>query len=560
MPGPGEKLRVLGRLRLSRYTDESTSIERQIEIIQQWADAHEHQVIGWAEDIDVSRDVDPFDTPGLGPWFLEDKRDEWDIVATWKLDRLATGSIYLNNVLDWCTKNNKSLVSVTESFDLDHWIGRMIANVIAGLAEGELEAIKERTRGSRRKLRSEARWGGGRPAFGYVTVRRETGEGWGLEIDPLAYVLVRRIVEAMLDGGSYTQLARELNEEGIVTPTEYYRAQQLGIATLKRSELPEELRAPPVDPPNKKRKRQRQWPPSWSQTPIRNMIKSPALRGFVHHKKDVLRDGSGLPVQFGDPLVSLEEWERLQEIATRRRDERRATRTSKLSPLGGVVSHKSCGLTLHHTRKVTRGIEYRYYRCEKQDMHIVPADLVEETVSETVLSAVGDIPILERVWAPGDSKIAELREAISGIDALSVSLAKAKSATTRERIQSQIDALDNRIAELESAPAIEARWEYKPTGGTYGDEWEKSDWDARRDLLKRSGISVRVHFSNAEGRRSAASAAKLEYEIKFPSELKAKLGHPPNPDDSWQMISGDLYVPYVRRSVVPDEARVKDRV
>jgi site-specific DNA recombinase len=86
-------MRVLGRLRLSRSTEESTSIERQREIVQQWADANGHSVVGWAEDIDVSGAVDPFDTPQLGPW-LGHRVTEWDILCAWKLDRLGSETGY----------------------------------------------------------------------------------------------------------------------------------------------------------------------------------------------------------------------------------------------------------------------------------------------------------------------------------------------------------------------------------------------------------------------------------------------------------------------------------
>ena len=58
--------RVLGRIRLSRLTDESTSAERQRELIEQWSAMHDHEVVGWAEDLDVSGSVDPFDTRALG--------------------------------------------------------------------------------------------------------------------------------------------------------------------------------------------------------------------------------------------------------------------------------------------------------------------------------------------------------------------------------------------------------------------------------------------------------------------------------------------------------------
>ena len=77
--------RVLGRIRLSRLTTESTSAARQRELIEQWAAMHDHTVIGYAEDLDVSGSVDPFEAPALSPWFREDRRGEWDILVAWKL-------------------------------------------------------------------------------------------------------------------------------------------------------------------------------------------------------------------------------------------------------------------------------------------------------------------------------------------------------------------------------------------------------------------------------------------------------------------------------------------
>ena len=90
---------------LSRSTRESTSIERQREIIQQWAGSNNHTVVGWASDIDVSGSLDPFDTPELGKW-LSDRAPEWDIVAAWKLDRLGRNAIQLNKLFGWCKEGS----------------------------------------------------------------------------------------------------------------------------------------------------------------------------------------------------------------------------------------------------------------------------------------------------------------------------------------------------------------------------------------------------------------------------------------------------------------------
>jgi DNA invertase Pin-like site-specific DNA recombinase len=147
--------RVLGRLRLSVAADESTSIERQREAVEAWAKANDHTVVGWAEDNDVSGSVDPFDTPAFGDW-LSNRVPEFDVIATWKLDRLSRSSIKMNKLFGWCIDHDKTVVSTSESIDLGTPVGRLIANVIAFLAEGELEAMRDRQLSSRRKLREAA--------------------------------------------------------------------------------------------------------------------------------------------------------------------------------------------------------------------------------------------------------------------------------------------------------------------------------------------------------------------------------------------------------------------
>jgi DNA invertase Pin-like site-specific DNA recombinase len=79
-------------------------------------------------------------------------------------------------------------------------VGRLIANVIAFLAEGELDAMRERQLGCRRKLRELGRWPGGEPPYGYTAVT--TDDVWTLDIDPLASKMVQRIVNDVIDGAS----------------------------------------------------------------------------------------------------------------------------------------------------------------------------------------------------------------------------------------------------------------------------------------------------------------------------------------------------------------------
>jgi site-specific DNA recombinase len=497
-----DSLRVLGRLRLSRSTEESTSIERQREVIQQWADSGGHTVVGWAEDLDVSGAVDPFDTPALGEW-LSRRAPDWDVLCAWKLDRLGRDAIRLNKLFGWAIDHGKTVVSATEGIDLSTPVGRLIANVIAFLAEGELEAIRERQKASRSKLRQSARWPGGKPPYGYTALQRDGG-GWTLVVDPLASSVVRRIVDDVLDGKPLTRIARELTAEGYRTPAAYY--------TALRADQPA-LRWTPDETPTGK----------WDATPLRNMLRSKALRGYAHHNGETVRDDDGLPVELAEPLVTLDEWELIQATLDRVQQSRAGTLRNEASPLAGIVVCYECGEPLHHDRNSVKRDQhhyvYRYYRCKSRDHTMIPAEELETLAEETFLEALGDTEVRERVWVRGDAREAEMREAVTALDELSSAAGRVRSTTAKQRLQKQLDAIDARIAALETAPSREARWEYQPTGGTYLSVWESSDSDARRELLLRSGITIAASIRGVEGKRSASNGGAWQFEIRVPSEI-----------------------------------------
>lgn len=459
-----QSLRVLGRLRLSRISEESTSISRQREVVQQWADVNGHTVIGWAVDENVSGSVDPFDTPSFGGW-LNEKHEQFDVVCAWRLDRLGRDSIRLNKLFGWCQEFGKTLVSCSEGIDLSTPVGRLIGNVVAFLAEGELEAIRERQSASREKLRREARWPGGRPPYGYKQARNETGDGWVLEVDPKAASVVRRITGAVLAGTALNAVAAELNREGVLAPTEHYR-QQTGK---------------PVGDSK------------WRQAPMKLMLQSKALLGVVHFKGEAVRDDQGAPVRMAPELITADEFNRVQSVLAGV-ESRYVNRVRDASPLSGLVSCFFCGKGLTFTQNVKGGKRYAYYRhpvnsgCEGAGL--VPLERLQTDFEAAFMGVLGGEAIRERVWLPGDDRESELREAVQAFDELTAAAGRMSSQTARTRLQSQLAALDTRIGELESAPRREGGWEWVEVGGTYGDAWAAADVDGRRELLGRSGITV----------------------------------------------------------------------
>ena len=429
-------MRVLGRIRLSKFTEESTSAARQREIIEQWAAANDHTVVGWAEDIDVSGSVDPFETPGLKPWI--ERAHEWDILCTWKLDRLGRRAIPLNKVFGWILDNGKVLVCVSDNIDLSTWVGRLIANIIAALAEGELEAISERTKASRKKLLELGRWPGGTVPYGFEPYELPDG-GWKLRPHQKHSKVVREIAHKVIDGYSVGSVADE------------YKM------------LPQSV---------------------W------NMLTAKYLLGHATYEGRTVRDAAGHPVLYAEPILTQDEWDRLQKAVEARRQFQ--TRTVGVSPLYGVAFCPECENKLYQrTYKNKRGDgEYRYYYCPGKHGRNIPAAALEKLVFNTFLEEFGDDQVLERVYVPAEDHQNELEAAIRAVDELSSLAGAMTSDTVRSRLTEQMRALDFEIGRLEKRPNRPAGWEYKETGSTFKSVWPISSQDDKRKMIIDKGITT----------------------------------------------------------------------
>src|SRR5690606_3727937 len=99
MDYPGPMSRVLGYVRLSRLTSETTSPARQREVIERWVKHEGHDLIDIVSDLDVSGAKSPLERPELGPRLTT--ADGFDILAAAKLDRLSRSAADVHDLLRW---------------------------------------------------------------------------------------------------------------------------------------------------------------------------------------------------------------------------------------------------------------------------------------------------------------------------------------------------------------------------------------------------------------------------------------------------------------------------
>lgn len=478
-------MKILGRVRLSKSTEESTSVDRQKELIENWANTNGHKIVAWAEDVDVSGSVSPFDAPELGKYLTPEGAKSWDIIVAWKLDRLARNSIALHKLFGFCQENEKSLVSISENIDLSTWVGRMVAGVIAGVAEGELEAIKERVISSQRKLRELGRWPGGTPPYGWHAIKALDG-GYKLEHDPVAFPILRRLIEETIDGKPTKVLASELTNEGVTAPRNHMNGKQGG---------------------------------EWSSQAIRRILSSRTLLGWTMHDNRPVIGDDGLPVLKCPPAVTPEEFDLLQQSL----DGRRWAKVSpdRTSPLLGVIKCWHCGANMYH-RRAREKASGGYYCPEGCKQYSVNDNHALSIVEEQFKIELGDYKVVRKQISSPTDVSRELAQTEQNYQQLADFISTTNDPVALKTLLGQLGKLENRLTQLREQAAEPETEKWITSDETYSQQWERMDTEQRRQLMISCGLTFRIRQL---ARGSRHGYAPVEYEFQVPTELEQVLQH-----------------------------------
>ena len=130
-------------------------------------------------------------------------------VAVWRLDRLGRTASGLTALFDKLQARRINFVSIRDSIDLSTAAGRLIANVLASVAEYENELRSERVRAGQEVARAAGkRWGGSKPGRrlkvtdeAVATILRMAGEGAAKTAMARATGLSRQTVYSILRRG-----------------------------------------------------------------------------------------------------------------------------------------------------------------------------------------------------------------------------------------------------------------------------------------------------------------------------------------------------------------------
>jgi len=127
--------------------------ENQLIALREWAINAKHTVVGEFVDKVSSKDTRPEKEIVLKKMRL----GEADGVAFFALDRWGRNMTELVLELEEFSKSGQSLISLKEGIDLSTAAGRMMANVLAAMANFERDRIRERTMLGLARARSQGK-------------------------------------------------------------------------------------------------------------------------------------------------------------------------------------------------------------------------------------------------------------------------------------------------------------------------------------------------------------------------------------------------------------------
>lgn len=224
--------------------------------------------------------------------------------------------------------------------------------------------------------------------FGYV---KDPGDKEKWLIDEPAAEVVRKIYALCLAGRGPSQIARLLEEEKILVPSAYYES----VGRSHSHKVPTN-------------------PCSWDQGTIVGILENRQYTGcavnfksttvsYKVHKKihNATEDYQIIP-NMQEPIISEEQWLRVQEL---RKHRRRPTATGRTSLFSGLVYCPDCGAKLHFCAAKSLKRNQEFWRCSNYkdgrgtcQIHYIRDIVLERIVLEAISSLADFVKCHEPVF------------------------------------------------------------------------------------------------------------------------------------------------------------------
>lgn len=204
--------------------EDKYSLGEQAEMTRRYCQEKGYEIVGECKEAHTGFELD--ERPEMTRIRQMIRRREIDVLILISLDRLARNQNHQAVVIYECERYNVKVELVLEVYE-DTPIGRHMRSTMAFVAEIERERIRERTmRGKRGRVKSGKIMPGGRPKYGYLWSNPERHRKEHFVVNPETAPIVERIFQEAASGKPMRRIAIELGNEGILSPTDYWRVHQ----------------------------------------------------------------------------------------------------------------------------------------------------------------------------------------------------------------------------------------------------------------------------------------------------------------------------------------------
>ncbi|MFE9063240.1 recombinase family protein [Streptomyces violaceusniger] len=518
------QLRGVSALRLSVLTDETTSPERQREANQGAAvslgiDLADREAV----DLGVSASkTTPFQRPELGSWLR--RPDDFDALVFWRFDRAVRSMDDMHELAKWAREHLKMIVfaegpggrlvlDFRNSLDP---MAQLMVTLFAFAAQMEAQAIRERVTSAQAAMRvMPLRWRGSRPPYGYMPAPLEGG-GWTLVQDPEAVAILERIIKELrgdpskaIPPKSLAAIARGLNDDGIPSSRDHWSLKQGrktgGKTGGKAGETVVRGRF------------------AWRHGAIKELLTSERLLGWKTQANKPVRDSEGAPVMAtAEPILTREEFDAVGAVlADRSVDNKQSDRVDTVALLLRIIHCDGCGerMYLHRpSQKSTTNTET--YKCGSltrghtcNARATIKREWAEEYAEREFLRMLGALEVTHTRTIPGYDPKPELDATLAEYEEHQAQQGRQKSSAAKAAWQKRADALDARLAELESREKVEPRTEVVATGKTYADLWAGADTAGKRKMMQDAGAYLSVKRGTRGGWRQL-DERRVDFDVR----------------------------------------------
>lgn len=519
----GNRCAIYVRVSTAGQERDGTSLETQEAACREYAESHGYTVVGVYRDAHTGTEL--WERPQLTLLRERVRQREIDVLLAFDPDRAFRSQVYTAIVLEECQRHGCRLDFVLFELE-DSAQGRFLLSARQFVAELELEKIRERTvRGKRARLTGGKIHNHGPELFGY---RRDKEAGVRL-IHEYQAAIVRRIFERIgVDGASIRSLVKQLNDEGIPTPSAG------------------------------KQDRDGDGASRWGTGVIHRMVRNPAYKGETIEWRTTGHGGKRnptekpqdewirLPEGTTPAIVTSELWAAVQaRLESNKGDSTRNRKHFYL--LRGLIRCAVCGQKMRPEPEHN----YRVYRCYSRDTPAgpcggkrAPAEIVEAGIWEAVASRLRDPSIIaaelkrrrdEEPDVTLSSDLEAARRMLSRLEKQQAGLARRLADSPEDdslwelvqreikRIESEKQAIGNSIGEMEQRLETERQAVVQLDSLRAYCERVAHNLDAfgpeeKRLALEAMGVQITANGREWEGRGSIPFGASSAGVVSLSSE------------------------------------------